>query len=128
MKLSANDTARVLAMITNATEIQRIADAVGFDPTQPGLAQECLEETQATFCLPPAIPQQARPTAQLYVALGVFIHTKYSEEGLPIPDEIYDWYAENTANTNLIEYLEAEDDGEIDPRWDEAACLQQQLA
>jgi hypothetical protein len=128
MKISANDTASVLATITNATEIQRIADAVGFDPTQPGLAQECLADTQAAFYLPPAIPQQARPTAQIYVALGLFVYSKYMDEGLEPTREIYDWYCENTANTNLIEYLEAEDDGEIDPRWDEAACLQQQPA
>lgn len=79
-------------------ETERVAARVRFNPQYPGLAQECLVDTQRTLWgFPEGLSEQQIYQAHFYLALGLFIWWQYGEQGRAVPSDIADWYAINTA-------------------------------
>lgn len=86
--------------IFNFAEAEQVARVVGFNPKTPGLAQDCLLDTQKIWWLPGELSDDSRFQAHFYIALGLFIWLRYGECDEPEPEEIRDWYQINTAVTS----------------------------
>lgn len=81
----------------NLSESKNIAFLVGFNPNSPGLAHDCLVDTNQYWRFPPNISDIDQSAAIYCLSLGLFIHWKYTENNLPIPKPVREWYDRNNA-------------------------------
>jgi hypothetical protein len=98
---------------------QRLAKRAGFDPTQPGAAADILEEMRCNWMHPPGAPEDLRYQGHFYLALGFWLHDRYTENGYPLPGYAASWHRlfARVVDGGHVLFDTQPPDTSVDPRW-----------
>ena len=113
-----------VALFSHAENL-RVASRVGFRPHTCTAAGAMLDETRATWSLPPQWTAEERAQVHFFLALGLYVFIQEDDHGIPIPDDLTDWhrrFVAACADTDAL-FIDPDQPAEsIDPRWLEGAA------